>query len=134
MPILPLTAIGALLAGSMLGNPASAPAPSAHATDRAQPVILQTEISAPMFHGTVRTIDRTALRVTVQTDFGRLVPVAVGSCEVIQQLRIGDHVRLDVDAQGVVRALEKTGAALTTVPNTHTPPARQPGRCPETAA
>jgi hypothetical protein len=133
MPILPLTAMGALLLGSMLGNPASAPAPSAHITPKAQPVILHTEISSPMFHGTVRAIDRAALRVTVQTDFGRLVPVAVESCEILLQLRIGDHVRLDVDAQGVVRALEKTGAARTTAPNTRTPAARQPGRCQETS-
>jgi hypothetical protein len=132
MPILQLTAIGTLLLGSILGNPASAPAPSAHITPKAQPVILQTEISAPMFHGTVRAIDRAALRVTVQTDFGRLVPVAVGNCEILQRLHIGDHVRLDVDAQGVVRALEKTGVSRATVPNT-APPARQPGRCPESS-
>jgi hypothetical protein len=133
MTIFHLTAIGALLLGSMLGNPAAGPATSVHATPKAQPVILHTEISAPMFHGTVRAIDRTALRVTVQTDFGRLVPVAVESCEILLQLRIGDHVRLDVDAQGIVRALEKTGAARTTAPNTRTPSARQPGRCPETS-
>jgi hypothetical protein len=131
MPIQHLTAIGTLLLGSILGNPASAPAPSAHITPKAQPVILHTEISAPMFHGTVRAIDRTALRVTVQTDFGRLVPVAVGSCEILQRLHIGDHVRLDVDVQGVVRALEKTGAARAMAPTTRTPLTWQPGRCPE---
>jgi hypothetical protein len=131
MTIFHLTAIGALLAGSLLGNPAAGSALSVHATAKAQPVILHTEISAPMFHGTVRAIDRAALRVTVQTDFGRLVPVTVESCEILQWLRIGDHVRLDVDAQGVVHALEKTGASRTTAPNTLTPSAWQPGRCPE---
>jgi hypothetical protein len=59
-----------------------------------------------MFLGTVQAIDREALRVTIRTDFGRLVPLTVERCEIIQRLRIGDRVRLDVDAQGVVRALE----------------------------
>lgn len=133
MTIFHLTAIGALLAGSLLGDPAAASAPSVHLTPKAQPVSLQTEISAPMFHGTILTIDRTALRVTIRTDFGRLVPVAVGNCKTIQHLRIGDHVRLDVDAQGIVRAMKKTGAHLATTPNAPTPSAWQPGPCPETA-
>lgn len=105
--------------------------PFMHSLPHVQPVNLKPEISAPMFHGTIRMIDRTTLRVTIRTDFGRLVPVAVESCEMIQWLRIGDHVRLDVDVQGIVRGLEKIGAHLSTGSNTLTPSAWKPGRCPE---
>ncbi len=137
IPMGRLVATSLLLIGSALGSAASAPAQEPALTLRAQsvpharPVNLEPDISAPMFHGTVHTIDRATLRVTIRTDFGRMVPVAVESCDIIQRLRLGDHVRLDVDAQGVVRALEKTGAYRATVPNTSTPPAWRPGRCPE---
>lgn len=139
MPSRLLIATSLLLIGSVLGSAASAPAqeptrtPFVHSAPQARPINLETEISAPMFHGTVHTIDRATLRVTIRTDFGRLVPVAVESCEIIHWLRIGDRVRLDVDTQGIVRALEKTGAYLTTVPNTPLPSAWLPGRCPETS-
>jgi hypothetical protein len=113
MPVIALTVIGLILLGNVLAGEPAAP-PSAH------PVNLQTELSAPMFHGTVQAIDREALRVTIRTDFGRLVPVTVERCEIIQRLRIGDRVRLDVDAHGVVRA-------LATPPS----PAGTRGRCPE---
>jgi len=137
MPSRLLTVTGLLLIGSALGSGASAPAQEPAPMLRAQsaphvwPINLEPDISAPMFHGTVHTIDRATLRVTIRTDFGRLVPVAVESCDIIQRLRLGDHVRLDVDAQGVVRALEKTGAYRATVPNTSTRSAWLPGRCPE---
>jgi len=137
IPMGRLTATSLLLIGSALGSAASAPAQEPAPTLRAQsaphvrPVTLESDISAPMFHGTVHTIDRATLRVTIRTDFGRLVPVAVESCDIIQRLRLGDHVRLDVDTQGVVRALEKTGAYRATVPNPSLPPARLSGRCPE---
>lgn len=137
MPSRLLAATSLLLIGSALESVASAPVqepartPLVQSAPQARPVNLETEISAPMFHGTVHTIDRATLRVTIQTDFGRLVPVAVESCEIIHWLRIGDRVRLDVDTQGIVRALEKTGAYLATVPNTSVPSAWLPGRCPE---
>jgi len=139
MPSRLLTATSLLLIGSALGSAAAAPAqepapaPRAPSVPHARPINLETDISAPMFHGTVHTIDRATLRVTIQTDFGRLVPVAVENCDIIQRLRLGDQVRLDVDAQGVVRALEKTGADRATVPNTPIPSASLPGRCPETS-
>ena len=130
MPLLALTAIGLMLLGNIFaGSPdALAQEPTA---PYAHPVNLQTEISAPMFHGTVQAIDRETLRVTIQTDFGRLVPVALESCEIVQRLRIGDRVRLDVDAQGVVRALEKADSYL--AKDLHTPrsSAGTNGRCPE---
>lgn len=139
MPSRLLTATSLLLLGSALGSVASAPAqepartPPAQSAPHARPINLETDISALMFHGTVRTIDRATLRVTIRTDFGRVVPVAVESCEIIHWLHIGDHVRLDVDTQGIVRALEKTGADLATAPNTPVPSAWLPGRCPETS-
>jgi hypothetical protein len=120
----------------LLGNQASAPAqdpaqhsePAVHSPDLTRPVNLRTEISAPMFRGTVFAIDRTTLRVTVRTDFRRLAPGAVEHCEALARLRIGDRVRLDVDVQGIVQALEKTGARRTAAP------ARKTGHCPETSA
>lgn len=139
MPSRLLTATSLLLIGSALGSVAAAPAqepartPLVQSVPPARPVNLKTELSAPMFHGTVHTIDRATLRVTIRTDFGQVVPVAVESCEIIHWLRIGDRVRLDVDMQGIVRALEKTGAYLATVPNTSIPSAWLPGRCPETS-
>ena len=112
MPALALTVIGlTLLGNAFVGEPFE---------PYAGLVNLQTELSAPMFHGTVQAIDRDALRVTIRTDFGRLVPVTVERCAIIQRLRIGDRVRLDVDAQGVVRALK-----------TPRSPAGASGRCPE---
>lgn len=139
MPSRLLTATSLLLIGSALGSTAAAPAqeparaPLAQSVPQARPINLETELSASMFHGTVHTIDRATLRVTIRTDFGRLVPVAVANCEIIHWLHTGDRVRLDVDTQGIVRALEKTGAYLATVPNTPIPSGSLPGRCPEAA-
>ena len=137
MPSRLLTATSLLLIGSALGSVASAPAqepahtPFMQSAPHARPINLEAEISAPMFHGTVHIIDRATLRVTIRTDFGRWVPVAVESCEIIHRLHICDRVRLDVDTQGIVRALEKTGAYRATTPNTRIPSGSLPGRCPE---
>lgn len=139
MPSRLLIATSLLIIGSVLGSVASVPAQEPARTSRlqsapqARSINLETEISAPMFHGTIYTIDLATLRVTIRTDFGRLVPVAVESCEIIHRLHIGDHVRLDVDTQGIVRALEKTSSYSTSAPNTPTPSAWLPGRCPETS-
>jgi hypothetical protein len=141
MPLLALTVISLMFLGSLFSGVPSAPtseliAPAEaveSAAPSAQPVNLQTEISAPMFHGTVQAIDRETLRVTVLTDFGRLVPVALENCEIVQRLNVGDRVRLEVDAQGVVRALEKTDSHLAKDPQTPGSPAMMNGRCPETS-
>lgn len=139
MALLGLTVLGLMLMGILTTQPPPSsateamPVPASSPAPQAQPVNLQAELSGPMFHGTVHTIDRTALRVTIRTDFGRVVPVTVDSCDMLQWLRIGDHVRLDVDAQGIVRALEKTEAVLTTAPGAPAPSAWVPGRCPETS-
>ncbi len=122
MPVLALAVVGLILLGNLFSDAPSTPtseliapaeaaqpaAPYAHSVD------LQTELSAPMFHGTVQAIDRETLRVTIRTDFGRLVPVALENCEIIQRLNVGDRVRLDVDAQGVAHVLEKIDSYLTT--------------------
>ncbi len=139
MPLLALTVVGLMLLGNLFSGVLSAPSQelivSAEAAQPAapyaHPVNLQTEMSASMFHGTVQAIDGETLRVTVRTDFGRLVPVALESCEIIQRLRIGDRVRLDVDVQGVVRALEKTDSYLAKDPQMPNASARTNGRCPE---
>ena len=139
MPLLGLTMLSLMLMGGMTpqslapSTQAPAPAPGFPSAPQAQPVNLQAEISAPMFHGTVHAIDRMTRRVTIRTDFGQVVPVTVGSCEIIQSLRIGDHVRFDVDTQGVVYTLEETGAHLATNPNTLAPSTWAPDRCPETS-
>jgi len=139
MPSRLLTATSLMLIGSALGSVASAPAqeparaPLVQSALQARPINLETELSAPMFHGTVHAIDRATLRVTIRTDFGRLVPVAIASCEIIHWLHTGDRVRLDVDTQGIVRALEKTGTYLATVPNSPIPSDSLPGQCPETS-
>ena len=98
------------------------------------PVALTPELSAPMFHGVVQAIDRSALRVTIRTDFGRLVPVAVDSCDLIQGLQIGDRVRLAVDTQGIVYALESTGAPLPTALDRSLSANRPPASCQGTTA
>jgi len=135
MPLLTLTVLGLMLLGTVLGSPRSAPSqePVAVTVPQTTPVALRPELSAPMFHGTVQAIDQQALRVTIRTDFGRLVPVAVESCSLIQGLQIGDRVRLAVDAQGIVYALETTGASFSTAPDTPVSSAWLPGHCPETA-
>lgn len=135
MPLPTLAVLSLILLGSALGNPA--PVVSQETTvaspSQAMPVTLTPELSAPMFHGTVHLIDRQALRVTIRTDFGRLVPVSVGSCRIIQRLKIGDRVRLDVDAQGIVRALEKPHAGPSPAPGLPLPSGWQPDHCPEAA-
>lgn len=133
MSLLTPAVLSLMLLGTALGGPTPVPSQETIAASppQAMPVTLTPELSAPMFHGTVHLIDRQALRVTVRTDFGRLVPVKVGSCEIIQWLRIGDRVRLDVDAQGIVRALEKPGEGSASAPGMPLPSARQPDRCPE---
>lgn len=135
MPLLTLAVLGLMLLGTVLGSPKPAPSQelAAVTAPQATPVALTPELSAPMFHGTVQAIDQNALRVTIQNDFGRLVPVAVESCDLIQGLQIGDRVRLAVDAQGLVYALETTGASLPSTPDKPVSSARLPGHCPETA-
>jgi len=134
MPRLTPAVLGLMLLGTALGDPAPAQETLAAPVPQAIPVTLTPELSAPMFHGTVHLIDRQALRVTIRTDFGRLVPVTVGNCNIIHRLQIGDRVRLDVDAQGIVRALEKPGAGSPATPGTPLPSSWQPDRCRETAA
>jgi len=139
MPLLALTVISLMLLGNLFsGTPSAptseliAPAETAQpAAPYAHPVNLQAELSAPMFHGTVQAIDRETLRVTVRTDFGRLVPVALENCEIVQRLNVGDRVRLDVDAQGVVRTLEKTDSHLAEALRAPRSATRTNGRCPE---
>ena len=137
MTLIGLAILVLMLTGILTSEPPhsyaveAVPVPVSSPVPQAQPVNLQAEMSGPMFHGTVHSIDRVTLRVTIRTDFGRVVPVTVDSCDMLQWLRIGDHVRLDVDAQGIVQALEKTGAVLTAAPGAPAPSAWKPGRCPE---
>jgi hypothetical protein len=136
MPLPTPAVLSLILLGSALGvpTPGLSQETIAASPPQARPVTLTPELSAPMFHGTVHLIDRQALRVTIRTDFGRLVPVTVGSCQIIQWLQIGDRVRLDVDAQGIVRALEKPTGGPSATPGTPLPSGWQPDRCPEAAA
>lgn len=133
MPLLTPAVLSLMLLGTAPGGPTPVASQETIAASppQAMPVTLTPELSAPMFHGTVHLIDRRALHVTIRTDFGRLVPVKVGSCEIIQRLRIGDRVRLDVDAQGIVRAMEKPNAGPSADPGMPIPSARQPDSCPE---
>jgi hypothetical protein len=83
-----------------------------------------------MFHGTVRAIDWQSLRVTIQTDFGRVVAVPVENCDVIEGFKIGDRVRLAVDTRGIVYALETQGPSSR--PSTSPASSARPtGRCRE---
>lgn len=135
MPPLTPAILILMLLGAVPGGPALAlpQVTIAASSPQALPVNLTPELSAPMFHGTVQLIDRQALRVTIRTDFGRLVPVTVGNCQIIQWLQIGDRVRLDVDSQGIVRALEKPHAGPPAAPGLPLPSGWQPGHCPEAA-
>lgn len=135
MPLLALTVLGLMLLGTLLSAPAPVPTqePEAASAPQPVPVTLTPELSAPMFHGTVDSIDPVALRMTIRTDFGRLVPVTIASCDLLRRLRIGDRVRLDVDAQGAVRALDTTGAVVSVAPTTLISSTPQPDHCPETA-
>jgi len=136
MPLLTLAVLGLMLLGTVLGSPKPAPSQEPVATTAPQttPVALTPELSAPMFHGVVQAIDGHALRVTIRTDFGRLVPVAVESCDLIRGLQIGDRVRLAVDAQGTVYALETTGAPPSPAQDRPVSSDRQPAPCQETTA
>lgn len=108
MPLLTFAVLALMFLGSVLGNPKPAPSQESAAltAPEPRPAAMTPELSASMFHGIVRSIDWQALRVTIQTDFGRVVPVAVESCDVIEGLKIGDRVRLAVDTRGIVYAME----------------------------
>lgn len=136
MPLLALVVLGLTLLGAVMGSPKPVPSqePVAVAAPQTLPVALTPELSAPMFHGVVQAIDRPALRVTIRTDFGRLVPVEVDSCDLIRGLQIGDRVRLAVDTQGIVYALETTGTSPSPAPDRPVASDRQPAPCQETTA
>ncbi len=132
MPILALTVLSLMVGGALLDRSAQSPPAQAQAlASWARPVTLHPEISAPMFHGTVQSIDRASLRATIQTDYGRLVFVTMESCERLSTLRPGDRVRLDVDAQGIVRALEKTDTFRMRLPESAQSSGWPSGRCAE---
>lgn len=135
MPLPALAVLALMLLGTVLGNPTPAPSqePAAVAPPAATPVALTPELSAPMFQGIVQAVDRQALRVTIHTDFGRVVPLAVESCDVIDGLRIGDRVRLAMDAQGIVYAIEAQGPSPSRASDPRRSSSRRPGRCQETA-
>jgi hypothetical protein len=139
MPILALTILTLMLGGALMERPADKPQPavqehqvqSGTLPPHTHLATLHPELSAPMFHGTVQSIDRTTLRVTIRTDFGRLVFATMENCERLFTLRPGDRVRLDVDPRGTVRTVEKTDSLLTQVPETSHAPAWPSIRCRE---
>lgn len=133
MPLLTFAVLALMFLGSVLGNPGPAPSqePATLPAPEPRPAAMRPELSASMFHGIVRAIDWRSLRVTIQTDFGRVVPVAVESCDIIEGLEIGDRVRLAVDTRGIVYAMEAQGPSSRSA----TSPAsssRPTGRCQET--
>ncbi len=136
MPLLTLAVLGLMLLGAVLGSPAPVPSqqPVAVAAPQTLPAPPTPERSAPMMHGVVQAIDPSALHVTIRTDVGRLVPVLIESCDLLEGLKIGDRVRLAMDTQGTVYALETTGTPLSSASDQAASPHRPPGPCQETTA
>ncbi len=136
MPFLTFAVLGLMLLGTLFGQPKPAPSQAAAsmAAPQTSPAEPTPEPSTPMLYGVVQAIDRSALRVTIRTEIGRLVPVTVDSCDLIQELQVGDRVRLAMDTQGIVYALEFTGVPLTSAPDQSLSSSRRPTPCQETAA
>lgn len=137
MPILALAVISLMLAGHLLGHAMPSPpleprpvtAPVQVSAPAVRPVALQADLSAAMFHGTVHAIDRTALRVTIHTDYGRFILITVQNCKLLLRLKSGDRVRLDVDAQGAVRTLGMTGPSAPDMPGMPDPSVQPEEHC-----
>ena len=56
---------------------------------------LRVEIEPSMFRGTVESINLQDSRVTIKTDFGRLLSLTVQDCAMLGELKEGDRVMLE---------------------------------------
>lgn len=59
-------------------------------------------------NGTIAKIDAPALCLHVQSDTGQHMRLAVANVDAMRAVRAGDHVRIDVDENGVALNINKT--------------------------
>lgn len=92
---------GNALAGTLAGLlvVASAFAPSG----QAPPTTIRGSLN-----GTIAKIDAPALCLHMQSDTGQHMRLAVANVDAMRAVRAGDHVRIDVDENGVALNINKT--------------------------
>lgn len=73
-------------------------------------------VFAKFIGGTVETIDHAGLKITILTDMGKLQSLPIDSPDVIKGLAKGDRVSVELDEQGNVMKIVKTGAEQKTAP------------------
>jgi hypothetical protein len=73
------------------------------APEQAPPTMQQGSL-----HGTITRIDAPALRLQMQSDTGRQIQLAVANVDALRAVRRGEHVRADIDDQGVVLNIHAT--------------------------
>lgn len=138
MPILTITVVSLMIAGHLWApaDPTPLPgSPLATLSVQAPPpisrrVAIEGEFSAAMFEGTVHAVEPATSRVTIQTDFGRVIPITVQPCHWSLHLKPGDRVRLDVDAHGTIRPRKMADPAASAMPDPPRAHERLEGRCP----
>jgi hypothetical protein len=59
-------------------------------------------------HGTVLAADPPRLRLSVRTEDGRQVELAVANVDAMRAVQRGDHIRVDVDRHGIALNIHKT--------------------------
>lgn len=59
-------------------------------------------------NGTIAKIDAPALSLRMQSDSGQYMYLAVANVDAMRAVHAGDHVRIDVDENGVALNINKT--------------------------
>lgn len=59
-------------------------------------------------NGTIAKIDAPALCLHMHSDTGQHMRIAVANVDAMRAVRAGDHVRIDIDANGVALNINKT--------------------------
>jgi hypothetical protein len=90
-------ALAGALAGLMLMASAFA------SSGQAPPTTIRGSIN-----GTIAKIDAPALSLHMQSDTGQLMRLAVANVDAMRAVRTGDHVRIDVDENGIALNINRT--------------------------
>lgn len=62
-------------------------------------------------HGTVTRVDAPNLYLSLRADDGHRVDLITANVDAVRALRAGDHVRVDLDEQGIALNINKTVSA-----------------------
>lgn len=62
-------------------------------------------------HGTVTSVDAPRLYLSLHADDGHRMELLTANVDALRALRAGDHVRVDLDDQGIALNINKTVSA-----------------------